>query len=151
MKSYFYEKDFYAWTQEQAELLRSGKLAELDVGNLAEEIEALGRAEKRSLRSSLERITAFLLLLKLSIAAHPRNGWQAEAIYLRFVVARDLTETPSLNSLLPQLFEQSWVGAVARLNRTIRELGGFIQAPVSCPFSLQQVLDAPIDDDDCAL
>jgi Domain of unknown function DUF29 len=46
-----YDEDFYAWTVEQARLLRSGKLSSLDVENLAEEIESLGRSDKRTTRA----------------------------------------------------------------------------------------------------
>jgi hypothetical protein len=44
-----YEQDFYAWTQEQARMLRAGALAHLDIPNLVEEIESMGRSEKREL------------------------------------------------------------------------------------------------------
>jgi Domain of unknown function DUF29 len=42
-----YAQDFYGWTQEQARLLREGRFAELDVANVVEEIETLGRSERR--------------------------------------------------------------------------------------------------------
>ncbi len=55
-----YEKDFYAWTVEQARLLRAGELSALDVANIAEEIESLGRSDRRELGS---RLTVLLLHL----------------------------------------------------------------------------------------
>jgi Domain of unknown function DUF29 len=55
-----YEEDFYAWTVEQARLLRAGKLSALDVANIAEEIESLGRSDRRELES---RLTVLLLHL----------------------------------------------------------------------------------------
>lgn len=42
-----YDQDFYAWTQRQVELLRSGRLGELDIENLIEEIESLGKQERQ--------------------------------------------------------------------------------------------------------
>jgi hypothetical protein len=48
-----YEKDFYSWTQEQADLLRNGQFNNLDIPNLIEEIETMGRSEKRELESRL--------------------------------------------------------------------------------------------------
>ena len=57
-----YDRDFYAWANEQAGLLREGRLSSADVANIAEEIETLGRNEKRELRSRLSVL--FLLLLK---------------------------------------------------------------------------------------
>lgn len=52
-----YSQDFYAWTQRQVELLRSGPLRELDIDNLIEEIESLGRQERQEL---LNRLGALL-------------------------------------------------------------------------------------------
>jgi hypothetical protein len=56
-----YAQDFYGWTQEQARLLREGRLAELDVANVVEEIETLGRGERRELVSHLRVLLAHLL------------------------------------------------------------------------------------------
>ncbi len=55
-----YEKDFYAWANEQAALLRGGKLAEADIEHIAEEIESMGKTEKREL---VARLTVLLLHL----------------------------------------------------------------------------------------
>jgi hypothetical protein len=44
-----YDEDFYAWANEQAGLLRAGRLAEADIGHIAEEIESMGKGEKREL------------------------------------------------------------------------------------------------------
>jgi len=55
-----YEQDFYGWTQEQAALLRAGRLTDLDIENLIEEVETMGRSEKRELES---RLTVLLLHL----------------------------------------------------------------------------------------
>ncbi len=49
-----HEQDFYAWTQEQSQLLKTGQLHQIDWQNIAEEIEDMGRSEKRQLDSRLE-------------------------------------------------------------------------------------------------
>jgi hypothetical protein len=54
MNSVTHEKDFYAWTQEQAHLLKTGQLQQIDWQNIAEEIEDMGRSERRQLESRLE-------------------------------------------------------------------------------------------------
>lgn len=56
-----HETDFYTWTQEQAALLRAGRLAELDTTNLIEEIEDMGRGERRELEYRLSLLLAHLL------------------------------------------------------------------------------------------
>ena len=56
-----YEQDLYAWTQEQAALLREGAVHDLDVTNLAEEIESLGKSDRRALGSHLRNLVRHLL------------------------------------------------------------------------------------------
>jgi hypothetical protein len=53
VKSPLYDRDFFAWSRQQANLLRAGKLAEADIEHIAEEIDSMGRAEKRELVSRL--------------------------------------------------------------------------------------------------
>jgi Domain of unknown function DUF29 len=62
-----YEQDFYAWTQEQTQFLRSGQWQLIDIQNLAEEIEDMGRAEKRELESRLEILLMHLLKWQFSL------------------------------------------------------------------------------------
>ena len=61
-----YATDFFGWATEQAELLRAGRLAEADIGNIAEEIESMGRGEKRELVNRLAVLLAHLLKWQLS-------------------------------------------------------------------------------------
>jgi hypothetical protein len=71
-----YECDFFAWTQQQAELLRHAAArkptSELDLRNLAEEIESLGKRDRRALASHIARIAEHLLKLHHSRAEEPR-------------------------------------------------------------------------------
>ena len=53
LKSPLYDRDFYAWSREQAELLRAGKLDRADIEHIAEEIDSMGRTEKRELVNRL--------------------------------------------------------------------------------------------------
>lgn len=62
-----YETDFYAWTNQQAALLKAGKFSELDIANIVEELETLGRAEKRELVNRLAVLLAHPY--KMGIAA----------------------------------------------------------------------------------
>jgi hypothetical protein len=76
VKSPLYDLDFFAWSLEQAELLRAGKLAEADIEHIAEEIDSMGRTEKRELISRLE----VLLLLVLKWRCQPGKrgpSWEA--------------------------------------------------------------------------
>ena len=75
--SELYDRDFFLWTQEQATTLRAVKDSNLplDWDNLAEEIESLGKSDRRELRSQIRRIMRHLLKLEISPALDPRGGW----------------------------------------------------------------------------
>lgn len=76
MTSQLYETDFYAWTLEQAKLLKQGKLNQLDILNLIEEIESLGKREKQELRNRLGILIGHLL--KWEYQSDKRsNSWKA--------------------------------------------------------------------------
>lgn len=59
--THLYERDFFAWANQQAALLRAGQFAEADIEHIAEEIESMGRSEKRELLSWLATLLMHLL------------------------------------------------------------------------------------------
>src|SRR6202050_4997216 len=94
-----YDRDFYAWSREQAELLRAGELGRPDLEHIAEEIESMGKTEKRELVS---RLTVLLLHL-LKWRFQPEG--QGNSLRLSIANARDeitdlLDDNPSLKSQL---------------------------------------------------
>ena len=90
-----YETDFYQWTQEQAALLRQGKLRALDVANLIEEIEDMGRSGQRAVESYLRNILMHLLKWKYQ-PERRGNSWRLSIKDSRHQVAKRLKESPSL-------------------------------------------------------
>ena len=102
-----YDRDFRVWTVEQAALLRreaERRLnTDLDLLHLAEEIEALGKRDRRALESHLARIVEHLLKLRFSPASDPRDGWIDTVDRHRSKVARLLRDSPSLERELPDL------------------------------------------------
>ncbi|WP_233977917.1 DUF29 domain-containing protein, partial [Pectobacterium versatile] len=52
------------WSNEQAELLRSGKFSEIDCENIAEEIADVGKSEQRELANRMAVLIAHLLKWK---------------------------------------------------------------------------------------
>ena len=97
MKTAAYDTDFYAWAEEQAALLRAGRLADADIEHIAEEIETMGRAEKRELVS---RLTVLLLhLLKWRYQPNLRGrSWRLTIKEQRKEVLNHLADNPSLRS-----------------------------------------------------
>ena len=74
-----YDSDFFAWTEEQARLLRAGELAEIDALNLAEEIESVGRSETDTVLSLLTNVLGHKLRL-LGWPAHPRDTGRVKSV-----------------------------------------------------------------------
>lgn len=93
-----YEQDFVLWTEEQAAALRRAKGANLplDWENLAEEIESLGRSDRRALRSQIRRILRHFFKLEASPARELRAGWRATIRDARSEIADVLRDSPSL-------------------------------------------------------
>lgn len=132
-----YEQDFYGWTQAQARLLREGRFTELDVANVVEEIETLGRSERRELASRL-RVLLLHLLKWQHQSARRGSSWR-HSIEVQRDDARDhLAENPSLqpqlDDLLVTAYRKARVDAEAEtgLSRTV--------FPTACPWTPEQVL-----------
>ncbi|OYQ35550.1 hypothetical protein CHU95_07430 [Niveispirillum lacus] len=132
-----YEKDFYAWTQKQAALLRAGKLSEIDIAHLAEEIDSIGRSEKREL---ISRLTLLLLhLLKWDYQPERRGAcWEGTIAVQRDNIADLLTDNPSLRAGLDLALGVAYRKAVLMaVAETGLARGRF---PEVCPWGLREVL-----------
>jgi Domain of unknown function DUF29 len=91
-----YDRDFFAWSRQQAELLRAGRLAEADIEQIAEEIDSMGRTEKREL---ISRLSVLLLhLLKWRYQPEKRGPtWEASIRVQRNRLADHLDDNSSLS------------------------------------------------------
>lgn len=105
-RSTAYREDFYRWAHDQAALLRSGRLADADLANIAEELETLGRSEAHALRSHLKQIVCHLLKLAHQPERATRS-WVNTVARARQDVEILLDENPSLRSRLPEIFEKA--------------------------------------------
>ena len=132
-----YEHDFYAWTAEQAALLRAGRLSEVDVGNLAEEIESMGRIEKRELVSRLTVLLAHLLKWQAQPALRG-NSWRLTVLEHRGRLAEHPKDNPSLKAALPDALATGYRFALLMAQR---ETGLSDDAfPAACAWSVDQVM-----------
>lgn len=133
-----YDTDFYAWTQKQAALLRAGKLAEIDREYVAEELESMGKSQKRALGSRLTVLLAHLLKWRYQPGARSPS-WRNTIALQRIELQELLEENPSLRPTLPTGLPMAY--RKARLwaaNETQLDLKAF---PEACPFTLEQALD----------
>src|SRR5689334_16575291 len=134
-----YDQDFYAWTQEQAALLREGAVQELDLVNLAEEIESLGISQKHALASHLKTVMMHLLKWHYRPRGRlTRHTWQSRIINARDEIATILEDLPGLQQELPRLFERRYPAARRLAHaETGLPLATF---PRDCPWQLAEVL-----------
>jgi hypothetical protein len=134
-----YNDDFFAWTVEQARLLRSGEFSKIDALNIAEEIESVGRRDRRELGDRLENLIIQLLKWRLEPGARCGN-WRSEILQQRFELEQVVDDSPSLRRFAADSLTEMYSDARSRL---IEELG-LLQPdfPVNCPFTLEQVLAA---------
>jgi len=147
MRTYaeLYDQDFYAWTQEQAARLREGAVQELDLPNLAEEIESLGKSEQRELYNRLRRLLRHLLKLRVAAQGLPRDleragrGWRTTVKVQRAELAKLLRENRTLWPRVPDELVDAYT--VARI-----EAAGDLHLPEAslpptCPWKQVEVLD----------
>jgi Domain of unknown function DUF29 len=98
-----YDEDFYAWTQQQAALLRAEKFQDLDIMNLAEELESLGARDHRELRRRLQRLVTHLLKWRYQPARRQTgHSWRATIRTQRQEIAEILEQSPSLRRAVPE-------------------------------------------------
>ena len=132
-----YNTDFHAWTREQAALLKSGRLAEIDMNHLIEEIESMGKNERRELKSRL--VILIMHLLKWQIQPERQsNSWRATIEAQRYLIAELLEDSPSLKGELKEFISTAYPKA-KRL--AILETGLIRDSfPSECPFSIDDIL-----------
>lgn len=120
-----HDDDFFAWTQDQAARLRAlppeARGNGLDVEDLAEEVESMGRSERSAVRSQLRNIAYHLLKLEFLPGRLTRAHWQAEIRGFREEVELHLEDSPSLRAHLPELYARAWRLAAVDLARDVNE------------------------------
>ena len=147
LNSSLYEMDFYSWTQEQVRLLRAGQLDEIDVANILEEIETLGRSERASLKSAYRLICSHLLKIMFQPAKRTRS-WGDTVDRERGEIVDILSENPGLRPVRGELFSKAYALARKDAARETRlPLATFPQTP---PFTRDQCEDADFQPQDSA-
>lgn len=103
-----YESDFLLWTQDTIAKLKARDFAHVDFENLIEEIESLGRSEKKELASRLEALLAHLLKRIYIGMPQEFNGWERTIREQRRRLTQALRKTPSLKSVWDELLDDAW-------------------------------------------
>ncbi|MBP2309851.1 DUF29 family protein [Azospirillum melinis] len=136
--SSLYDSDFYAWANEQAALLRAGKLDAADIEHIAEEIESMGKTEKRELVSRL-RVLLHHLLKWEHQPARRGNSWRLSIANSRDEIETHMRDNPSLKSKLGE----SIADAYRLARRDAAAETGIDEAvfAVQCPWSFAEMMD----------
>ncbi|MGB5733298.1 MAG: DUF29 domain-containing protein [Thiohalocapsa sp.] len=132
-----YDRDLVSWAIENAALLRAGKLDEIDAAHIAEELEDLGKSERRALGSHLRSVV--MHLLKWEFQPDRRSGsWRSSIDNARAEIAEILDDSPSLRPTLAVQLQKGY--GLARKN-AISETGLAPEVfPENCPYRLEQIL-----------
>ena len=144
MATQLYEADFYEWAQRQAATLRRMATerinTELDLENLAEEVESMAGSDRRELVSRLEIILIHLLKLAYCFFPDPRTTWKDSVQAQRSSLEKLFDQSPSLRRLAPDMLEKAWPRALEQADRETIDLSMDVLPAVN-PFPLERVLD----------
>jgi hypothetical protein len=136
-----YDKDVILWSEEQARLLRAGRFAELDIEHLADEIEDVGKSEKREFASRMAVLLAHLL--KWRVQPEKRSpSWRATIVVQRKRLALAIKQTPSLKAVMRDRDwrEDVWLDALAQACRDTGVV--YEDLPETCRWTIEQAADA---------
>lgn len=133
-----YDQDFYGWANEQAGLLRAGNLSALDIDNLAEEIDSMGKSVKSELVSRL--VVLLHHLLKWEVQPRLRSSsWDASIAGQRDRIASHLQENPSLRPKVPDAMHAAYrVARIRAAGETSLPRHAF---PSECPYDFKTAKD----------
>jgi hypothetical protein len=133
-----YEEDFVAWLEDQAQRARRGEIDDLDLENIAEELEGMARSDRREIRNRL----AVLLTHLLKCAAHhtkPSSSWFGTIAEQRDGIADLIEDSPSLSDYPSEILERCYPKARRNAARQMRLPESAF--PERCPFALDEILD----------
>jgi hypothetical protein len=133
-----YDQDFYEWTQENARLLRERRFSEIDIDNLVEELETMGRSEKRAFVNRLAVLIAHLLKWQFQPERRSKS-WLYTIKEQRRKVMDILEDSPSLKHEIQQRISRAYEDAILLAVRdTELDEETF---PASCPYELDKIMD----------
>ena len=133
-----YDTDFAVWSSHTAELLRAGRLGEVDLENVAEEIEDLGKSERSAVASLLFQIIFHQAKRKIQPARFGAS-WRRSIVTSQYNIELKLRDSPSLVRFLEADLQSAYARAVrgARRETGVQD----VALPTRCPFTLAQWLE----------
>ncbi|MFB2837426.1 DUF29 domain-containing protein [Floridanema evergladense] len=133
-----YKTDFVAWTEQTAKLINAREFSQVDWEAVVEEIESLGKSDRRELKSRLEVLLQHLLKWQYQSNLQS-SSWQNTIYEQRNRILDLLTDSPSLQPYLTEVLPESYHrGKKAASNETKLPINTF---PADCPYSIDEILD----------
>ena len=133
-----YDEDFALWSAEQAALIRAGKLDRIDLENVAEEIESLGKSDKRQIRSRLQVLMLQLLKWERQPAERSRS-WASSIRDQRRAIVDLIDDSPSLRPYPGEVFEREYPRAREKASEETTIYPHLF--PETWPYTIEQILD----------
>ena len=137
-KKLLYDKDFFKWTKAQANVLKKGRLDDLDIRNLVEEIESLGRNDKRSLSS--QTVVLLTHLLKLKYQPHGQGNsksWHSSVLNSTREIKKLIKDSPSLKNELIKEFSEAYEDA--KQSASVETGLDITIFPKACPWTIEEL------------
>lgn len=136
-REHVYDIDFSKWVKNQAKFLKKGEFEKLDIDNLIEEIESLGRSEKRTLVSYLENLLMHMLKMKFQKLDVDSVSWALSIKEASHKAQKTLSENPSLKPKLKEIVEDAYFSA--RLKASKETKLPEVTFPEECPWTLKDI------------
>lgn len=133
-----YANDFYGWATDTAAKIRSGRLSEVDLEHVAEEIDSLGKSEQLQLSNRLAILLAHMLKREFQ-PSQRKPGWQATMKEQRIRIRRLIERNPSLKPLIEETIEESYPIAVAFAASETNIVDE--DFPRTCPYTMDEILN----------
>lgn len=149
MSNTLYDRDLQSWIEQTIVQLKNREFESLDIEHLIEELIDLGKSEKSALRNNLMILLAHLLKLKVQhdVPDGMKGSWYSSVLEHRQRVLNNLVDTASLKGFLVEAVEKAYPdgrklaikeGKLAKFGVRVPEESEY---PITCPFSIEQILD----------
>jgi hypothetical protein len=137
-----YDQDFYAWTQRQRELLQAGQWNQVDIENLIEELDGLGKQQRQELRNRLGVLLGHLL--KWHYQPEGRScSWTGTIREQRRRIQEHLADNLSLKSYFSEAIKRGYQDGLDLIEKETSLNPKHL--PQSCPFSEAEIFDEPVE------
>jgi len=136
-----YDTDFVEWADHTAALLREGRLDEVDMEHLIEEVESLGGSQRSAVLSQLTRMLVHLIKQRVQ-PERSGSSWRSSITDALIQIAGELDQSPSLRRYLEQSLGRSWkLARRLAISETELPRSRHSEIPDHCPYTIEELLE----------